>query len=87
VWLDHILLPSGKVICMGAVAMRLFVTGASAMRKCPVAPKSDIPRVGSVSTVFVFCAWRAMLGGSVGELGSEESQLLVAIVLSSDSVV
>ncbi len=50
---DCILLPSGNVILMGWMAMRLFVTGASAWRKWPVAPESEIPIVAVVGEMLV----------------------------------
>ena len=50
---DSILLPSGNVILMGWMAMRLFVTGASAWRKWPVAPESEIPIVAVVGEMLV----------------------------------
>jgi hypothetical protein len=45
VWVDMILLPSGRVILMGLTAIRLLVTGASFCMKWPVAPESEIPIV------------------------------------------
>ena len=71
-WLDHILLPSGSVICIGAMAIRLFVTGASAMRKCPVAPELDIPIVGRAFVGFISCVLQAMCGGIVVGMCSSE---------------
>lgn len=52
VCVDCILLPSGKVILMGLIAICLFVTGASSCRKCPVAPESDMPIVMFVGGMF-----------------------------------
>ncbi len=46
VWLDEMMLPSGRVTLMGFLATCLLVTGASATRKCPVAPESDMPMAG-----------------------------------------
>lgn len=42
VWVDWITLPFGSVIVIGFVAILMLTAGAPFIKKCPVAPESDI---------------------------------------------
>ena len=82
VWLEDMMLPSGRVTLMGFFAICLLVTGAPATRKCPVAPESDMPIAGSL----LACALYVMCVGVGWVLWWNFVELSAATVLSSESI-
>ncbi len=54
-WVDHIVVPSGKFILSGLVAMRLLSTSALSMMNIAVAPVSAMALLAAMVSAFKYC--------------------------------
>ena len=54
-WVDHIVVPSGKFILSGLVAMRLLSTSALSMMNIAVAPVSTMALLAAMVSAFKYC--------------------------------
>ncbi len=55
-WVDHIVVPSGKFIFSGLIAMRLLSTFALSMMNIAVAPVSAMALLAAMVSAFKYCS-------------------------------
>jgi hypothetical protein len=53
---DTIFLPSGRLMCMGFIAMQMLPAGAPAIMKIDVAPVLATACVGAIRIAFAWCS-------------------------------